>query len=161
MNIFSQWISKPQIRKPKNHSKASSGAGRFAQNLRACKKSRYNVPNCKSGRHNRRHTFRRHNSRYKPISTNISYNGLMVKGRKSGNTTTPSPHRRNWMLCALNLCQDIALRGSTKLKPSLLPFDELNINNNHLSTNSDMIILPVSISHFTMLLTKLIQTPIC
>ena len=107
LNIFPQWISKPQIRKPKNHRKSSSGAGRFAQNLRTCKKSHYDIRNCKSGRHNRRHTFKRHRSRYKSISTNIPYNALMVKGKKRGNTKPPSPCRRNWMLRALNHRQDI------------------------------------------------------
>ena len=48
LHIFPHWISKPCIRKHKNHSKASSGAGRFAQNLCAYKKSQYNVWNCKS-----------------------------------------------------------------------------------------------------------------
>ena len=66
LNIFPHWISKPRIRKHKSHSKASSGARKVAQNLCACKKSQYNVRNCKSGRHNRRHTFRCCNSQYKP-----------------------------------------------------------------------------------------------
>ena len=60
----------------------------------------------------------------------------MVKGRKSSNTKAPSPCRRNWMLRALNLRQDVILRGSTNMKPSLLPFDELDIGNNRLWTNS-------------------------
>ena len=34
LNIFPQWISIPRIRKPKIQHKSSSGAGRFAQNLR-------------------------------------------------------------------------------------------------------------------------------
>ena len=37
LNIFPQWISKAWIWKHKNHSKVSSVARRFAQNLRACK----------------------------------------------------------------------------------------------------------------------------
>ena len=137
LNIFPQWISKPRIRKPKNHSNSSSDAGRFAQNLRACKKSRYNVWNCKSGRHNRRHTFNCRGSQYKPISTNIPYNGMMVNGRKSSNTKAPSPCRHNRVLHSLNHRQDITVRGSTKLKSSLLPFEEFNMGNNHLSTNSE------------------------
>ena len=135
LNIFPQWTSKHQIRKPKNHSKANSSAGRFTQNLRACKKSRYNVRNCKSGRHNQRHTFKYCRSQYNPVSTNNPCNGLMVKGRKSGITETPSPCRRNWILRALNHCQDITICESTKLKSSLLPFEELNMGNNLLSMN--------------------------
>ena len=98
MNIFPHRISKPCIRKHKNHSKTSSGAERFAQNPCACKKSQYDVRNCKSGRHNRRHTFKRCNSQYKPKSTNIPYYGFKVKGRKKENTKTPSPCQQNRML---------------------------------------------------------------
>ena len=82
LHNFSHWIFKPCIRKHKNHSKASSGAGRFAQNLQACKKSQYNVPNCKSGRHNQHHTFRPCNSRYRPTSTIIPNFDLKIKARK-------------------------------------------------------------------------------
>ena len=102
LSIFPHWISKPCIQKHKNHSKASSSAGRFSQNLRACKNSRYHIRNCKSGRQNKRHTFRRHSSQHKPISTNIPYNGLMVKGKKKDNSKAPSPCRWDWMLCSLH-----------------------------------------------------------
>ena len=61
----------------------------------------------------------------------------MVKGRKSGNTKDLSPPKRNWMLSSLNHCQDITVRENTKLKSSLLPFEELNMGNNDLSTNSE------------------------
>ena len=93
LTIFPHWIFKPCIRNHKNCSKASSGAGKFAQNILTCKKSRYNVQNCKSGRHNQRHTFRRRNSRYKPTSTITPYYGLKVKGRRNRKTKTPSPCR--------------------------------------------------------------------
>ena len=43
LNRIPQWISKPRIRKPKNHCKSSSGVGRSAQNLGASKKLLYNV----------------------------------------------------------------------------------------------------------------------
>ena len=80
LNIFPQWISKPHIQKHKNHSKASNGARRFAHTLR----SQYNVWNCRSGRHNQRHTFGRHNTQYKPSLTNIPYYGLkLLKGEKT------------------------------------------------------------------------------
>ena len=59
---------------------------------------------------------------------------MSIKGRKSGNTKTPFPHRQIWMLCAVNLRQDATLGGSTKLKPSLLPFNKLNIGIDHLLT---------------------------
>ena len=40
------------------------------------------------------------------------------------------------MLRALNLCQDVTLCVSTKLKSPLLPFDKLSIGNDHLSTDA-------------------------
>ena len=62
---------------------------------------------------------------------------MIVKGRNRGNTKPPSPRRRNRMLRALNHCQDIIVRASKRLKSSLLPFEELNIDINHLSMNSE------------------------
>ena len=102
LNIIPQWISKPRTRKPKNHRISSSGAWRFAQNLGTCKQSYCDIQNCKSGRRNRRHSFKRHKPRHRPIYTNIPYDGLMVKGRKKGTTKPPSPRRRNRMLRAIN-----------------------------------------------------------
>ena len=61
----------------------------------------------------------------------------MVKGRKNGNTKAPSPCRQNWILCALTHYQDVTVRGSTNLRSFLLPFKELNMGNDHLSTNSE------------------------
>ena len=83
LNIFPNWISKACIRKYKNHNKASSGAGRFSQNPCACKKSRFIVRNCKSGKQNRRHTFRRCKSQHTTTLTNIPYTGLKVKEKKT------------------------------------------------------------------------------
>ena len=137
LNIFPHWISKPRIWKHKNHSKASSGTGRFAQNLRACKKSWYNVRNCKSGRHNWRHTFRRRNSRHRCTSTNIPYNGLKVKERKNGKTKNPSPCRGNRMLRAVNLCHNTSLCGSPKFKLTFLPLGGLNLCNDYISMDPE------------------------
>ena len=115
LNIVPQWISKLCIWKHKNRSKASNGAEIFAHNLHACKKSRYNVWDCKSGRHNWCHTFERHNTQHKPSLTNIPYYGLKVKGRKNRKTKTPSPCWQNRTFRALNICQEVG--------------------NNHLSTD--------------------------
>ena len=137
LNILPQWISKLQIRKPKNHSKLSSSAERFTQNICACAKSQYNVQNRKYGRHNRCDTFKCCGSKNKPISTNIPYNGMMVKGSKTGNIKAPSPCRGNRMLRPLNHCQDITVYRYTELKLSLLLFDVFNMGNNDLSTTSE------------------------
>ena len=40
------------------------------------------------------------------------------------------------MLCSLNHRQDIRVRENTKLKSPLLPFDKLDIGNDHLLTDS-------------------------
>ena len=95
MSIFSQWIFKLCIPKYKNHSKASSGTGRFYQNLCACKKSGFNERNCKPGRHNRQHTFMHCKLRHKTTSNNILYSGLKVKDRNKDKTKIPVPCRQN------------------------------------------------------------------
>ena len=137
LNIFPHWISEPYIRKHNNYNKASSGAERFAQNLRACKNSQYNVQNCKSGRHNQRHTFRRCNSRYRPTSTNSPYYGLKVKGRKKENTKTTSPCRQYQKLYAIKHCHNTSLLNSTKMSPAFLPFDEPNLCNDYIFMDSE------------------------
>ena len=43
------------------------------------------------------------------------------------------------MLCATNFCQDSTLRGSTKMKPPFLPFDEPNLCNDYIMKNSEYI----------------------
>ena len=40
------------------------------------------------------------------------------------------------MLCFLNHCQDIIVRGYIKFKSSLLPFKEINMGSNDLPMNS-------------------------
>ena len=80
----------------------------------------------------------------------------MVKGKKSGNTKASSPCKQNRVLRSLNHRQDITVSEDTKLKSSLLPFEELNMGNDHLSTNSEYDNRSSINSCFTMLLTKLI-----
>ena len=60
----------------------------------------------------------------------------MVKGRKWGNSKTPSPHRQNRMFHSINHRQDNTVREITKLKSLLLPFNKLNMGNGDLSTYS-------------------------
>ena len=50
---------------------------------------------------------------------------------------TPSPCKQNWVLRATICCQDDVICRSTRFKYSLLDFKELDINNNHLPTNSE------------------------
>ena len=139
----------------------SSDAGRFSQNLCACKKLRYNERNCKSGRHNRQHTFMHHKSRHKTTSTNIPYTGLKVKGRNKGKTKLPSPCRQNQMICAINLRQDATRHEFTKMKPPFLPFDELDLCNDYMLKDLNTLIVFVLIFLVTVFSTKLIRILIC
>ena len=59
----------------------------------------------------------------------------MVKRKKRGNSKVSSTCRQNHMLCSLNHSQYIIVCRNTKLKSSLLPFEELNMSNGDLSTN--------------------------
>ena len=133
LNIIPQWISKPRIKKSFKHQKASNGAGQFTINPRKCKYSHYDVRNCKSSRHNRRHSFKRHRLRHKPCPSNTTYDGLTVKGRKG--SISPSPRRQTRMLRANICCKDDIIRRSSRFKLSLLHFNEFDMNNNHLSVN--------------------------
>ena len=114
LNIIPQWISIPQSKRSFKHRKVSSGAGQFVINLCKCKYSHYDLRNCNSGRHNRRHFFKQHRLQHKPILSNITYDGLKVKGRKG--YTSPSPRRQTRMLRANIRCQDDIIRRSTRRK---------------------------------------------
>ena len=65
----------------------------------------------------------------------ILYTGLMVKGRKNNHTKAPFPCKQSWMIHSLNHCQDITVPEKTKLKSSLLPFEEFIMGNGDLSKN--------------------------
>ena len=58
-DILPVWEFTPRIHWVKKRSKSSHGAGKFSIKLRASKNPSYNNRNCKSGQHNRRHSFTR------------------------------------------------------------------------------------------------------
>ena len=62
---------------------------------------------------------------------------LWSKEGKKYKHKAPSPCRQNRMLHAIIRCQDAIIRKSTKFKSSLLHFNKLDIDNHHLSTNSE------------------------
>ena len=64
------------------------------------------------------------------------YNGLKVKERRNYKNKASSPHRGNRMLCAIIHRTNAIIHKSTRFKSSLLRFNKLNIDNNHVSTNS-------------------------
>ena len=108
-NILTNWINKPRLRKIKKRYKISHGSRKFSQNLRTSRNSWYNEHNCKSGRHDRRHTFIQHKSQTKGTPTDNSKPELKNKSRKKGVIKYPLPRRRDQMLCAINYrtnCQD-------------------------------------------------------
>ena len=81
------WKCTPAVRRNKNRDKTSHGAGKFSKKLCNSKNSCYNERNCKSGKHNRRHSF----LRYKPLKTRQNANAtslpdLKVKTRSVGRT---------------------------------------------------------------------------
>ena len=113
--------------------KASNGAGKFAVNLCKCKYSDYDVQNCKSGRHNRRHSFKRHSPRHRPCLSNNTYKTLTVEGR---NRYTLNSHHGQTQLVRADLSyQDDIIRRSTRFKPPLLHSNEFDMNYNHLSVD--------------------------
>ena len=96
---FFDWKYTLIARKHKNRDKASHGAGKFLMKLRHSKKLSYNERNCKSGRHNRRHSFLRHKPSKTCQNTNTtSLPDLNVKTRRVGRTKYPSPRRRDRMI---------------------------------------------------------------
>ena len=119
----------------------SKSTGEFAHILCACKKSQYNVRNCKSGRHNRRHTFQHHNTRYKPSLTNIQYYDLKVKEKRT---------ERLKLHLLINKIGYLVL----------LIFIKIQVTN-ICRWIQGMITIPVLISHIVKILTKLIQVSIC
>ena len=58
-DILPDWEFAPRIHWVKKRHKSSHGAGKFSINLRASKNLSYNDCNCKSGQHNRQHSFTR------------------------------------------------------------------------------------------------------
>lgn len=58
-DILPVWEFTPRIHQVKKRFKSSHGAGKFSIMLRASKNPSYNNRNCKSGQHNRRHSFTR------------------------------------------------------------------------------------------------------
>ena len=90
------WEYTPTLRRDKNWDKASHGAGKFSKKLRNSKKSCYNERNCKSGKHNRRHSFlRRKPLKIRQDTNKTSLPDLKVKTRSVGGTKYPSPCRRD------------------------------------------------------------------
>ena len=86
------WKHTPILRKNKNRNKSSHGAGKFSMKLRNSKNLSYNERNCKSGRHNRRHSFLRYKpSKIRQYGNARSLPDLNVKTRSVKGTKHPSP----------------------------------------------------------------------
>ena len=104
LTIIPKWISKPRIKKSFKQQKTSNSAGKLAVNLRKCRYLDYDVRNCKSGQHNRRHSFKRHSSQHRPCLSNNTYKTLTAEGR---NRYTLNSHHGQTQLVRIDLsCQD-------------------------------------------------------
>ena len=115
-NLVPKWISKPRLQQHKNHGKTSHGAGKFPQNLRASKKSRYNEQTCKSGRHNQQHTFMQYKSKNRTTTTNMPNLEFEVMARNKGEIKLPPSCRHNRIIRAINHCQDASREEPTDVK---------------------------------------------
>ena len=116
------WKCTPTLCRDKNQDKTSHGAGKFSKKLRNSKNSCYNERNCKSGKHNRRHSF----LRYKPLKTRQDVNvtslpDLKVKTRSVGETKYPSPRRRDRMIQAIHRHQAAEQLNLSNLSQHILP----------------------------------------
>ena len=132
-NILSNRINQPRHHKLKKWYKTSHGSEKFSQNLRASKNWWYNESNYKSGRHGWQHTFIQCKSQQKITSTDNSKLGLKIK-IKSGKkvvTKSPSPCRRDWMLCAIHCRQNH--QDKNKINQSILSYDEPDLCNDYIS----------------------------
>ena len=119
------WKYTPTLCRDKNRDKASHGAGKFLKKLRNSKNSCYNERNCKSGKHNCRHSFLHH----KPLKTRQDANTtllpeLKVKTRSVGGTKYPSPRRRDQMIRAIHHCQVAKHLNLSDWSQHILPYDE-------------------------------------
>ena len=104
-NILPEWNSTPHVHWDKNRHKTSHGTVRFSRNLWVSKELCYNERNCKSGRHNYRHTFIRHKPwkiRKDTNTTSLPNIILKVKTRNDRETKLPPPRRQDQMICAIH-----------------------------------------------------------
>ena len=131
------WKHTPILRKIKNRDKSSHGAGKFSMKLRNSKKSSYNERNCKSGRHNRRHSFLRHKpSKIRQYANARSLPDLNVKTRSVKGTKHPSPRRRDRMIRALHRRQVREQLHLSNLNQHILPYDEPNLYNDFITKDT-------------------------
>ena len=123
-----EWKYTPTLHRDKNRDKASHGAGKFSKKLRSSKESCYNERNCKSGKHNRQHTFLRHKPlKIRQDTSTTSLPDLKVKTRSVGGTKYPSPRRRDQMIRAIYCCQVAKHLDSSNLNQHILLYDELDL----------------------------------
>ena len=134
---FIDWNYTPILRKNKNRDKTSHGAGKFSMKLHNSKKSSYNERNCKSERHNRRHSLLRH----KPSKTRWNANttslpDLNVKTRSVKGTKYPSPRRRDRMTWVLHRRQVREQLHLSNLDQHILPYDEPDLYNDFITKDT-------------------------
>ena len=103
-------------------------------NLCKSKYSDYDVRNCKSGQHNKRHSFKQHSPQHRTCPSNDTYKTLTVKGRNR--YTLNYPHRQTQMVRADLSYYDDITRRSTRFKTPLLHSNKFDMNYKYFSVNS-------------------------
>ena len=142
LDILPEWKFTPRIHWVKKRSKSSHGAGKFSIKLRASKNLSYNNCNCKSGRHNRRHSFTQRipwKIRADTKSQTVPCKDFKVK--TSGNNKVkfkfPPPRRQARMDCALYRRQVATHLASLQANQHILPYDEPDLCNDYISRDAD------------------------
>ena len=69
----------------------------------------------------------------------MPYMGLKVKGRNKSKTKVPSPCRKNWMICAINLHQDATCQEDMAGKRPFLYYGEPDLWNGSIFKDLDYI----------------------
>ena len=100
----------------------------------------YNERNCKSGRHNRQHTFIRR-KQWKICqdknTTCLPNMDLKVKTRNAKETKVPPSRRRDQMIRAIHCWQVTEHLESIEVSQHILQYDELDLYNDYITKEPD------------------------
>ena len=106
--------------------------------LRSSKESCCNGCNCKSGKHNRRHTFlRRKPLKIRQDTSMTSLPDLKVKARSDGETKFPSPRRQDRVIPDIHHRKVAEHLDLSSLNQYILPYDEPDLYNDFITKEPD------------------------
>ena len=113
-------------------------SGKFLKNLRSSKESCYNERNCKSGKHNRQHSFlRRKPLKIRQDTNTTSLPDLKVKTRSVRWTKYPSSRRQDRIIRAVHRRQVAKQLSLSDLCQHILPYDEPDLYNDFITKEVD------------------------